>query len=784
MHTPHHRRGRATALTLLLGGALIASQVALPAVAGAARATSAASALVHAGTFFVDDNLPADEPETTPTSAEIVDLTPDGQTLLYTDALTGRLGFVDVSDPTSPVALGALDLPGGPTSVAIHQGWALVAVVTSEDPDGDGPLNEFDEPTGDLLVIDIASRATVRTLALGGQPDSVAVAPSGRYAAITIENERDEDESDGFIPQAPAGFLQIVDLAGDPGTWSLRSVDLTGLAEVAPSDPEPEYVDINDRDEAVISLQENNHLAIVDLRRGRVTRDFSAGSTPIDQVDGTEEEIGPQGNGLIELTDSIGDRRREPDTVAWIDDKRFATANEGDYEDADGIEGGSRSFTIFDREGRVQYEAGHHLEHEIVRAGHFPEGRAENKGNEPEGLEVGVIDGRTYLFVASERANTVAVYDVTRGTPTMTQLLPTGIGPEGLKLTADGLLAVTSETDGAEDGFLARPMITLFQAGADSDWSYPQVQSADDEGDTPIPWVALSGLAGDPHDEDTLWAVSDSFLAQAWLYRIDTSTTPATIQERIAIGGTDVLQQAFGDYDLEGVAARPEGGFWFASEGRTSAGSSRPNLIVRSDPTGTVIGAFPLPDGLVATANNSGFEGVTVTGTAATGDEVVWVAIQRPWAGDPANTVKLGRFEVATGSWTFARYVLDAAPAYTGAVVGLSEITVLPDGRFAIIERDNQLGQRATVKRIYAVDPASVTWAPYSGTLPTVGKSLLRDALADLDAASISVPDKLEGLGVAADGQVYLVTDNDGVDDNYGETVFVRLGDIDSTFAD
>lgn len=776
-----HRRGRAAVVPLVLTAMFAATQTGIPLVAGAGP--TARTAVAHVGSFFVDDNLPLGEPETTPTSAEIVDLTPDGQTLLYTDSLTGRLGFVDVSDPTVPVALGALDLPGGPTSVAVHEDWALVTVVTSVDPDGAGPLTEFDAPTGDLLVIDIASRAIVRTVALGGQPDSVAVAPSGRFAAITIENERDEDEDDGLIPQAPAGFLQVVDLAGDPGAWLLRAVDLTGLADVAPGDPEPEYVDINDRDEAVVSLQENNHLAIVDLRRGRVIRDFSAGATRIDGVDGTEEEIGPQGNGLIELDDSIGDRRREPDTVAWIDDKRFATANEGDYEDADGIEGGSRSFTIFDRNGRVQYEAGHRLEREIVRAGHFPEGRAENKGNEPEGLEVGTIDGRTYLFVASERANAVAVYDVTRGTPTLTQLLPTGIGPEGLKLTADGLLAVTSETDGADDGFLARPLITLFQAGADSDWSYPQVQSADDGG-SPIPWVALSGLAGDPHDEDTLWAVSDSFLAQAWLYRIDTSTTPATIRERIAIGGTDVLQQAFGDYDLEGVAARPEGGFWFASEGRTNAGSSRPNLIVRSDPTGTVIGAYPLPDSLVATANSSGFEGVTVTGTAATGDEVVWVAIQRPWAGDPANTVKLGRFEVATGSWTFAHYALDAAPAYAGAVVGLSEITALPDGRVAIIERDNQLGQRATVKRIYAVDPASVTWAPYGGTLPTVGKSLLRDVLADLDAASISVPDKVEGLGVAADGQVYLVTDNDGVDENYGETVFVRLGDIDSSLAD
>ena len=58
------------------------------------------------------------------------------------------------------------------------------------------------------------------------------------------------------------------------------------------------------------------------------------------------------------------------------------------------------------------FEAGNSFEHEIVRAGHYPEARSENKGNEPEGLEVGRNGGRTYLFVASERANVVGVYDV------------------------------------------------------------------------------------------------------------------------------------------------------------------------------------------------------------------------------------------------------------------------------------------------------------------------------------------------------------------------------------
>ena len=769
------RSRRALSIPLLTLTAL--GVVAAPAAARgddtADRHQPRSSSFAHVGSFYVDDNLRADEPVTTPTSAEIVDFTTDGNTLVYTDAYTSRLGFVDVHHPDDPRPLGAIDLPGAPTSVAIHGRWALVGVVTSVDPDGAGPLDEYDAPTGELVVIDVRSRQVVHTIELAGQPDSVVVAPSGKYAAIVIENERDEDDDDGLIPQLPAGLLQVLSLDGPPNRWSLRDVALTGLADIAPEDPEPEYVDINDRDQAVVSLQENNHLAIVDLRRARVAADFSAGTVDIDQIDTAEEELGPQGAGIISLDGSLNDRRREPDTVAWIDDRTFATANEGDYVDADGVEGGTRSFTIFDTRGRVVYEAGNSFEHEIVSAGHYPESRSENKGSEPEGLEVGRVNGRTYLFVAAERADVVGVYDVTSGTPRFVQILPTGIGPEGLHID-DGLLAVTSETDGADEGYLARPIITLFQLGR-GDPAYPYLLSADDADGLPIPWVAMSGLAGDPVEPDTLWAVSDSVLGQAYLYRIDVSDTPAVITDRLPVGGVDVADQRLGDYDLEGVAARPEGGFWLASEGRTNAGSSRPNLIVRTDGTGAVLDAVRLPDGLAAGATSSGFEGVVVTGTAAGGDETVWVALQREWADDPTGFVKIGRFDVATASWTFARYPLDTVESPAGGFVGLSELTLLPDGRLVVIERDNQLGQDARIKRLYAIDPAATPFAPFGDALPVLDKEPLADLLPLLDAASISVPDKLEGLAVTSDQHAYLVTDNDGVDENYGETIFLEL---------
>jgi len=718
------------------------------------------SFLEHTSSFFLQENVRPGE-ETDPTAAEIIAFTKNKKQLIYTDGFTRRLGIIDTSDLASPAADGWIDLPGDPTSAAIVRKYALVSINTSTDPDGNGLLNELDAPSGELLVIDLASRTIERSISLGGQPDSIAVSPWGNFAAVVIENERDKDEDEGLIPQPPAGLLQVLRTWGPPSFWSLRDVDLKGLAGTAPSDPEPEFVDINWANRAVVTLQENNHVVIVDLRRASVETHFSAGAVDLFDIDTVEEELGPQGNGLITLDGSLYSRRREPDAVKWIDRDTFAIANEGDYEDACGVGGGSRGFTLFNVDGTVEYESGSSFEHLVVAHGHYPEGRSENKGAEPEGLDVAHYRGKTYLFVAAERANVVGVYRMQGKTPVFVQMLPTGIGPEGLDFRR-GTLAVSSEVDGFDDGFSARPFVTFFDFERIAKPTYPYLVS-DSAGGVPIPWVAQSGLSGDPHDDDVMWSVSDSFLAQPYLYKIDVSSHPARIVERAEIGETETNDpaQLDGEYDREGVAARPEGGFWLASEGRVSAGSSRPNLIVRTDAGGVVDSAVELPAALTAGATNSGFEGVAVTGTMAGGDETVFVVIQREWEDDDAGEVKIGRYVVADDQWTFATYVKDPVESPAGGWVGLSEVTALPGGTLAIIERDNQLGLEARIKRIYEVDPASVTFVEHGQELPVIQKTLLRDILADLDDASISVPDKVEGLGITRDGRVFLSTDND-----------------------
>lgn len=631
-------------------------------------------------------------------------------------------------------------MPGEPTSVAVLGGQALVAVNTNES---------FTSPSGRLVVVDLASRRIVAERDLGGQPDSIAISPDRRHAAVAIENERDEDVNDGAIPQLPAGFLAVVDLRGTPSSWPVRRVELTGIADVAPEDPEPEYVAINGRGEAVVTLQENNHIVVVDVRSGRVLRDFSAG-------DGTATGVDVVEDGAIRLDGSVT-VPREPDAVGWLDDRYVATADEGD------LAGGSRTWTVFDsRDSRVVYSSGGELDQLAARYGQYPEDRAENKGVEPEGLAVATYGRDRYVFVGVERANLVAVYRVTDPRrPELVQAVPAGVGPEGLlPLPQRDALVVSAEEDVAEDQVRSsvstytltrRPLDTLLRRNDGA----PSIVSALTP---PAGFGALSGL--DAAGDDTVVAIEDNAYAPTRVLTVDVGERPAVITRALPLtqDGAPV------GYDAEGIAVRDGGGYWIAAEGD---GDEVPNLLVEVDRRGTVLREVPLPQAVADAVTSNGFEGVTTVGRE------VWVAIQREVAGDPRGVARLARFTPATGAWAFVGYPLEAAPP--GATVGLSEITTVDADTLLLIERDNRRGLDARIKRVTRVELAGVTPVPAGAALPVLRKEVVLDLLPALAAGGGVVHDKPEGLTIV-DGELVAVVDNDGLDAAPGESVLLRLG--------
>lgn len=689
--------------------------------------------------FPVNENIPSDMDQKSESSSEIISATEDGKLLIYSDSPMGGVGMVDISDPSQPKPAGFVSVNGEPTSVSVVGAHALIGVNTSES---------FTEPSGTLAVLNIASKSVLSSCDLGGQPDSIAISPDKSLVAIAIENERDEDLNDGVIPQMPAGNVTLFSLHdGLPDCSSRTVVDLIGLADVAGSDPEPEFVDFNSMNEIVVTIQENNYIAIIDGVTGEVTSHFSAGSVDLQNVDVDEERA-------LTFDGKLDAVPREPDAAQWLDDDRFVIANEGDYK------GGSRGFTIFDKSGEVLFESGLDFEYRVATAGHYPERRSGNKGAEPEGLEVGTFDGVTYIFVLSERGSVVGVYRDTGAAPEFVQLLPSGLAPEGaIALPGRNLFAVANEADLIEDGGV-RSHVTLYQL-ADQASAYPMIQSVMKDG-RPIGWGALSGLTADPTAPGKLYAVNDSFYAmQPTIFTIDATKKPAMITEATPVTRNGKPAQLL---DLEGIAADGEGGFWLASEGRTDR--MIPHGLYHVNSKGEITTQVPFPSELLAVEKRFGSEGVALM------DTTLWISIQRSWADDSANQVKLVSYDIKSKEWGAVIYPTESAD--TGWV-GLSEITFSGDFAY-IVERDNQIGANAKVKRLYRVALSEMKPAKLGSELPIVNKELVRDFLPDLRATGGYVVDKLEGFAIDASGVGYAVTDNDGVDDSNGETLFFSTG--------
>lgn len=770
MHTPKHvhRKAVRATVTALIAGILVAS------VAGEAssKQNPLERRFQRVATFAAYQNVVASGGSISEqTVAEIVGVTADGMTLVSTDSPGERIAFTDITVPSAPVPIGVFPVGGEPTSVSIAGAYALVGVNTSAS---------FDAPSGVLLVIDVSDPSApvvVETIDVGGQPDSVKVSPDGRYAAVVIENERDEDfaPTDGAPPQPPSGFLTIVDLVGDPSGWTTRVVDLTDVADVFPEDAEPEFVDINDANLAVVTLQENNHLVVIDLPSGTIKSDFSAGSVDLVGVDNTED-------GVISLTDTILDVPREPDAVAWIGGNRFATANEGD------LYGGSRGFSVFDTNGRVRYDTGSSFEELAVRHGHYPEDRSENKGTEPEAVEYARYGAQKLLFVGSERGSFVAVYRIIGSTaPKLVQVLPAGLEPEGLLAIPErNLFIASSEED--DPSFGVRSTISIYEL-ATGPATYPNIVSGDDAAGSPIPWSALSGLTNDPNDPNILYAVWDSYYSESVRFTIDISTTPAVI--------TDATPYASENLDPEGIAIASDGTTWVASEG--NAADTRPNQLVQLNADLEVIGRVGLLDEILACRASttkrgtlgSGFEGVTAV--PRDGGEVLVVAQQRGWdyttpecedfdddptganASEPGWT-RLWVYDPSTGQWGAIPYQLDPKPA-NASWIGLSEVTLVGDD-LVIIERDNRTGAFTETKNLVRVSLDDV----FDDDGVTRDEKQRVDLIGPLRSTNGWITDKPEGFAITATGDAYIVTDNDGVEDWSGESQLVRLGPVNTLF--
>jgi DNA-binding beta-propeller fold protein YncE len=413
-------------------------------------------------------------------AAEIVAFDKGSQRLFVSNAEENTLDVLDISDPANPSLLNKIDLApygDGVNSVAVHKG--LVAVACEADPKQDPGTVAFLDVDGNFISSVIA----------GALPDMLTFTPNGKQVLVANEGEPDDD----YLVD-PEGSVSIIDLAGGVESLTQSDVKTVSFAPFNPmkkrlqraqvriygpkasvaQDLEPEYIAVSeDGQTAFVTLQENNAIAIIDIKKARVKRIKSLGYKwhflPGNGLDASDKDDGI----YIENWPVAG--MFQPDSIASFNVRGrnyYVTANEGDSRDYDGYSEeadlgdielsdwltkrfpaiqekenlgrlgtttaapfgkcgdvyhqmfsyGARSFYILDERGRRIYDSGDDFEQITAKA--IPDyfnasndntkfdNRSDNKGPEPEGVVVGKVGNRHYAFIGLERVGGIMVYDV------------------------------------------------------------------------------------------------------------------------------------------------------------------------------------------------------------------------------------------------------------------------------------------------------------------------------------------------------------------------------------
>ncbi|EIK45639.1 hypothetical protein O59_001278 [Cellvibrio sp. BR] len=135
---------------------------------------------------------------------------------------------------------------------------------------------------------------------------------------------------------------------------------------------------------------------------------------------------------------------------------------------------GARSFSIWNgTTGEQVYDSGNDLEVQANNAGVYPDDRSDAKGVEPENLAIGMVGSKRFVFVGLERADAVAVYDITDlGNIQFSQMLITegDDAPEGILFISaanspngNPLLVVSNEESGN---------VTVYQGNVNGEFSF------------------------------------------------------------------------------------------------------------------------------------------------------------------------------------------------------------------------------------------------------------------------------------------------------------------------
>jgi DNA-binding beta-propeller fold protein YncE len=423
-----------------------------------------------------------------------------------------RVDVVNLTNPSSPAFITSIPVSYGGlvNSVYVKHG-KLAAAIEATVKTNPGKVVVFNTEThAEIAVRTVGAQPDMVTFspdglyilsANEGEPnDAYTIDPIGTVSIIDIKNNYEVTTLDfgSFAsqwPQLKAGGLRVF---GPNASFA--------------QDMEPEYIAVSANSKtAWVTLQENNGIAKIDISTRSITKIFPLGfknfNLDINKIDPSDQDgiagnfnkwpvkgiycpdaiaVNPNNGNPFVFTANEGDAREWAgfvenvrlnnasyvlDPVAfpnWSSLKTNAqlgrlnvtktlgdTDGDGDYDEI--YAQGARSFSIWNgNTGELLFDSKMDLDLKAVANNKYPESRSDDKSTEPEGLAIGRVGNKNLLFVGMERADAVAVYNVTDvEAPVFLQWLNTGVGPEGVLFVpasdspnGKSLLIVSSEVDG------------------------------------------------------------------------------------------------------------------------------------------------------------------------------------------------------------------------------------------------------------------------------------------------------------------------------------------------
>lgn len=451
--------------------------------------------------------------------------TPDGTKVLTPDE--GQM-LTDGTDPT----------PGSVTIIDVTDMANPSANVVG--------FTAFDSSAADLKAAGVrifeSSPGVLKLPSLDFEPEYIAISPDGTKAMVTLQ----EANAVAILDITTATFTSIVPLgAKDYGALLTDFSDQDGGVNLAAGRP----VFGMYMPDAIASFSSGGQTYYVTANEGDDRNDFMSETTTVANAAYVlDPQVFPNAADL-KLNTNLGRL-----VVSNTPGLRGDTDGDGDIDRI--LSYGGRSISILDSSGTRVYDSGDLLDRKLSAIGSpfFDDGRSDAKSIEPEGVTIGVIDGRTYAFVALERARSIAAFDLTNPTaPTYAGLAAnaTDANPEAITFISKAdspngqpMIAVTNETSNTLTFYSVAPYTLQVLHLADAEAGLLASQTAPN-------LAALVDAFDGTHPNTLILAGGDNFIPSPFL---NAGTDPA-LNAVSSIGKTGFARPDIAIHNEIGVEA-------------------------------------------------------------------------------------------------------------------------------------------------------------------------------------------------------------------------------------